>query len=191
MSVAAVGATEAGAGAAGASGSSGSAAGAAGRGAAKGTAQGATKRLAAGYAGGSAAARKGGGKGKGKGRRGRAEKVLLAEWLLCLVILALSPLAHDEDTDVRKWMRQASALCGVFLLLGLVSAVGPRTGRACGYLGGLITLVLLIDQRSIFTAISKAVRTPGDGADLGEGADDSATGGQGAALGQAVGGAIT
>ena len=98
-------------------------------------------------------------------------RVLIAELLLCVVILGLSPLSKDQDdTDPGDWMRQASAIMGLFFLLGLVAAIGPKSGKAAAAFGGLITLVLLVDQRELFRTLGRLIGTKAPtGQDLGEG----------------------
>lgn len=134
------------------------------------TARGTAAATAGGTAGGTL-----GGKGKSKPKskgRPKAQRALIAEFLLCLLVLALSPLARGKNAVAPgDWMRKGSALCGVYLLLGLLSAVGPRTAKAAIAFGGLVAVVLVIDQRSVFTAIAKAVNRRSDPATDSEGID--------------------
>lgn len=120
--------------------------------------------------------------GRGR-RRGRSSgssgssswsptRALIAEFALCTVILALSPLSAPEGkTNPADWMKRGSALCAVFMLLGMAASIGPKAGRAAVALGGLITVVLLIDQRSIFGVLSSSVKpigaAVGDGLEAG------------------------
>lgn len=84
------------------------------------------------------------------------QRALVAEFTVCILILAFSPLAvAANEITPRAWIKRGSAMCGVFLLLALVSSVGPRTARASVAFGALVTLVLLVDQRSIFTVLAE------------------------------------
>lgn len=124
--------------------------------------------------------------GAGRGRKSKGAgssssswsptRALVAEFALCTVILALSPLAAPEGkTSPKDWMKRGSALCGVFMLLGMASSIGPKAGRASVALGGLITVVLLIDQRSMFGVISDRMKTTGTGSTPDVGPPDDST----------------
>lgn len=104
-----------------------------------------------------------------------ARRALIAEFLVCIVILALSPLSRPVgEVKAADWMKRGSAMCGVFILLGMVSSIGPRTARAATALGGLIALALLLDQREVFGVIADRMRqVEGDqGDDQGDDPDD-------------------
>lgn len=88
-----------------------------------------------------------------------AQKILVAEFILCILILGLSPLVQDNEKSPRSWMKSGSAMCGVFIILGMVSAIGPKAGRAAAALGGLVTLVLFVDQRGLFGVIAERLTT--------------------------------
>ena len=84
-----------------------------------------------------------------------ARRVLLAEFTLCLAVLAFSPLTDKHKTETpAAFMKRASATMGVFFLLGLVSTGGRGASRAAAAFGALVTLVLLISQRSILTVLT-------------------------------------
>lgn len=103
-----------------------------------------------------------------------ARRALIAEFLLCTIVLALSPLSNPEGkTAPKDWMKKGTALSGVFILLGMVSSVGPRAARSSVAIGGLITLVLVIDQRSIFGVIAEKMKkaTPGEAPQTGPPSD--------------------
>ncbi len=121
--------------------------------------------------------------GIGKGLKGLtaktaksgAQRALVAEFALCAIVLALSPIARNEDeVKAADWMKKGSALCGVFFLLGLLSAVGPKMARASVAFGGLVTLVLVVDQRSVFAKLTERLKHK-DG-ELGAAVGDAATG---------------
>lgn len=96
------------------------------------------------------------GKAKGGGGGSGAARALLAEFVICVILLGLSPLSRpDGETRPADWIRRGTAISAVFMMLGMVSAIGPRSGRAAAALGGLITLALLVDQRAIFGEIAR------------------------------------
>ncbi len=108
------------------------------------------------------------GKVKGKGSMSRA---LVAEFLICMMILGLSPLAKAQgETKASAFMKTGTAMAGVFVILGLISAIGPKSSRTAAAFGGLVTLALLIDQRSVFGKIVEIFNSPGQTEDDPEGA---------------------
>lgn len=96
-----------------------------------------------------------------------ARKLLVAEFTLCMVVLAFSPLTKTSEKP-GAFMKRASATMGVFFILGLVATAGRGASRAAAGFGGLVALVLLISQRSIFTVLTKKM-----GAGVGEDDYDS------------------
>jgi hypothetical protein len=83
--------------------------------------------------------------------RSPASRALLAEFTLCLVVVALSPAVKPAgEVKPADWMKRGSAVCGFFILLGLLSSIGPRSGRVAVAVGGLVTLGLLVDGREVF-----------------------------------------
>lgn len=88
-------------------------------------------------------------------RANGARQVLVAEFLLCMVVVALSPLTDKHKSEpAGAWMKRAIAIMGVFFLLGLISAGGPGAARAATGFGGLLALVLMVSERSIFTMVA-------------------------------------
>lgn len=83
-----------------------------------------------------------------------ARKWLLAEFCLCMVILAFSPLTGTQPTP-GAFMKRGSAIMALFFVLGLVATAGRGAARAASGFGGLIALVLLISDRSIFVTLAK------------------------------------
>lgn len=102
----------------------------------------------------------------GSGRSGPGSthrRILVAEFAACMVMLAFSPLADPDGTDKPvPFMKRASAIMALFFVLGLISTAGRGAGRAAAGLGGLVTLVLLINQRNVFTVLA-AKLAPGVG----------------------------
>lgn len=84
-----------------------------------------------------------------------ARRILVAEFALCMTVLAFSPLTDkNKGEKPGAFMKRASATMGVFFILGLVATGGRGASRAAASFGGLIALVLLISQRSIFTVLT-------------------------------------
>lgn len=133
-----------------------------------------------------------------------ARRVLVAEFALCMVIVALSPVTdRKRGESPAAFMKRASAVMAVFFVLGLIASGGRGAGRAAAGFGGLVTLTLAISSRSLFVVLAGKVGTSagedqddahtddqlGDGAaGLGEAAGDAAAG-AGSGIGSAVGGA--
>jgi hypothetical protein len=171
MTVAVLGAAE-GAGAAGAAGAAGGAEAAAGgraaSGAAASTAKGA-KGAKGGKGGRASDVASGVGIGdmiSGKrlpkvGKGSNARRALVAEFALCMVVLAFSPLT-GKAPSASAFMKRASAIMGLFFLLGLLATAGRGASRAAAGFGGLVTLVLLISERSVFTVLAAKLQ-PGVG----------------------------
>jgi hypothetical protein len=90
----------------------------------------------------------------------RGRKLLLAELVVCIVLLGLSGVtgtASKTGTQTDLGSRLAvkgSALAGVFIVLGLVSSGGRSAEKAAGALGLLITLAYMFEERDVFTALS-------------------------------------
>ncbi len=133
-----------------------------------------------------------------RGESGGSRRALIAEFAICILILALSPVARGEDEVTPKdWIKRGSAMCGLFIVLGLVSSAGPRAARAATAFGGLVTLVLLVDQREVFGVLTQKLKTtgaadadPDAGGIVGAGADDL-VGGTGTGLGGLAGNVTT
>jgi hypothetical protein len=123
-----------------------------------------------------------GGKGSRALPNSQARRVLVAEFTLCMVILAFAPLTKKDEAPA-AFMKRASAIMGLFLILALLSTAGRGASRAAAGFGGLVTLGLLISSRSVFTLLAKKIGTT-----AGEGADDDAHVEEGDA-GESVGGA--
>lgn len=135
----------------------GAAAAAGGRGAAAAGARGAGKGAAGGGAAASGGldlsgslgqARKGAKKVLGKKKRTSTQRVLIAELLVCLLVVALGPIA--KTVSGKDFMKRGSAVLATFMILGLVSSIGPKAGKAAGAFGLLVTLAILVDQKSVF-----------------------------------------
>jgi len=113
----------------------------------------------------------GGSKSKGsggskllRGAGGNYRKWLIAEFLICVMLLGLSPLAKKPgEMGPVRFMKRGSATCAFFVILGLISAGGKGAARAAAMFGALVTLVLLVDQREAFGKLATTLNsTPED-----------------------------
>lgn len=97
----------------------------------------------------------------------RARKWLLAELVVCVLLLSLSGMtgtASKTGTQLDTGSRLAvkgSALAGIFIVLGLVSAGGKGAEKAAGSLGALITLAYMFNEREVFTTLSAWAKEAG------------------------------
>lgn len=95
---------------------------------------------------------------------GRARRVLVVEFMLCLVIIGLSPLTdRRKDEPPGTWLRRMAAVLGLFFLLGLMSAAGERAASLAAGVGGLVTVALAVSERNVFAAVAAALNRSGDG----------------------------
>lgn len=100
------------------------------------------------------------GKGRSFGLPKDASKLVLAEFVICMVILVLSPLTSKGQKDIDKggaidMTLKASALAFVFFILALVSAGGRSASRIAAGFGGIITLGYVVSQGDVFGQIAK------------------------------------
>lgn len=127
-----------------------------------------------------------------KGPGGSYRKWLIAEFIICTMLLGLSPLAKKPgEMGPIRFMKRGSATCAFFIILGLVSAGGKGAARAAAMFGALVTLVLLVDQREAFGKLAKTLNTTADdeaadaaSATAGDGPDDSTDAGDDAGVAQ-------
>jgi hypothetical protein len=102
-----------------------------------------------------------------------AHRLLVAEFVICIIVLAFTPLTATEPIAAKDWMKRGTAMCGLFLVLGLMGAGSAAMARVSAAFGGLVTVALLVDQRSIFVKIaerfnSTAAPKPEEEAPVGE-----------------------
>lgn len=115
---------------------------------------------------------------------GNGRRVLVAEFLVCITILALSPLGtkHSGDSPV-AWMKRGAAICALFFILALVSSGGPKAAKVSAGFGGIVTLALLLSSKDLFSTLA-ARFSGGPGT---AGVDDSGVAGD---VGTAAAGAL-
>lgn len=83
-------------------------------------------------------------------------RLILAEFILCLVIVALSPLTDTELRDKPgAWMKRMTALMALFLVLSMVGSAGRGAAKVSAGLGGVVALVLLVSDRDLLVKLAK------------------------------------
>lgn len=95
-----------------------------------------------------------------------AKRLLVAEFLVCMVVAALSPLTDRKKAETPvAHMKRLTAIMGLFFVLGLVSAAGRTGARAAAGFGGLVTVTLAISNRDLFMKIGNIFASPDEPAD--------------------------
>jgi len=110
-----------------------------------------------------------------KGDTGKYRKMMIAEFIVCLLLLGLSPLAKGSgEMGPVRFMKRGTATCAFFIILGLLSSAGKGAAKAASMFGALVTLVLLVDQREAFGKLATILDAPDDEASTtAKGPDDS------------------
>lgn len=86
----------------------------------------------------------------------RTRRIIVAEFLICMIIVGLSPLTPKRKDETWPFMaKRLTAIMGVFLILGLLSAAGRGAAKFAAGVGGLVTLGLLLAERDLFTQAAK------------------------------------
>lgn len=95
-----------------------------------------------------------------------ARRIIIAEFAVCIVIAALSPLTdRSRDEPAGAWMKRMTAIMGLFFILALLSAGGRGMARAAAGFGGIVTVVLAVSERDLFVKIAQIFRTKDEAAD--------------------------
>lgn len=86
---------------------------------------------------------------------GRLRRVIVIEFLICMAIVALSPMTdRRRDEPAGSVMKRLAAVLGLFFVLGLMSAGSAGLARFSAGLGGLVTIVLAVSERNLFATIA-------------------------------------
>lgn len=131
-----------------------------------GTAVGAGAGAAIGGAGGAAKAHfsKRDAKRARRAALGPARQLLTAEFVICVAILAFSPLTDKHKSEgPQAFLRRGAAICALFFILGLVSSGGRGATKVAAGFGGLVTLTLLVSSRDVFAVLAKKFNSTKEG----------------------------
>jgi hypothetical protein len=83
-----------------------------------------------------------------------ARRIIVIEFLLCMVVSALSPLTdRKKDEGPTTHMKRMTAVMGLFFILGLLSAGGRGAAKFAAGFGGLVTVAVAISNRDLFMRI--------------------------------------
>lgn len=89
------------------------------------------------------------------GRSLTIRRALLAEFLICLVLLGVGAMVLDDPSQTGSHLAiRGSALAGVFLILGLVAAGGDGARRFATAVGLLVTLSYVFAERTTITKLA-------------------------------------
>lgn len=92
--------------------------------------------------------------GKGSGPR----RALVAEFVVCSTVLALSPLSGKHRADsAGQWMARGAAISAFFLVLALTATASDKAGRVAAAMGAVITTALLLNDHDIFANLLAAI----------------------------------
>lgn len=93
-----------------------------------------------------------------------AKRLIVAEFAICIVIAALSPLTDEKKAEAPAgFMKRMTAIVGLFFILALLSAAGPGPAKAAAGFGGIVTLSLAVSGRSTFVKIAEIFNKPAAG----------------------------
>lgn len=122
--------------------------------------------------------------------RGNPRRVLVAEFLVCFIILGAGTIVspQGDGNGVPRLMSKGTALAGLFLILALTSAAGEKSARAAAGLGGLVTVAYLVTSKDATNIALWLKRFYGERGGKLNNTQEPASPVQGAASGAATGG---
>lgn len=84
-----------------------------------------------------------------------ARRVIVTEFAICSVIVALSPLTdRHRDDKPGDWMKRMTAVCLIFFILAIVSSAGRGPAKVAAGFGGLVALALALSERDLFAKLA-------------------------------------
>lgn len=102
-----------------------------------------------------------GGKGKGRSKAllNGDRRVLMAEFLACAVILfAAGVLQTDPKLAGSNIAKRGTGLCGLFLVLALLSAGGKGAAKVANSFGFVVLLAYMFNERAVFAKIAAVAK---------------------------------
>jgi hypothetical protein len=78
--------------------------------------------------------------------------VLVAEFVVCMVVVGIGPLLNQVDSP-GAWLKKGAAVTGLFFVLSLIASGEVRSSKIAAAFGGLVTLGLLINDRALFARL--------------------------------------
>lgn len=108
--------------------------------------------------------------------RPRARQILVTEFVICALIIALMPLTdkHKADTPV-TWGRRATAVMLLFVILALVATGGRRSAKIAAGFGGVVTVGLVLSERDLLTVLTGFFSSKSTGGPAGPGGTTEVT----------------
>lgn len=84
-----------------------------------------------------------------------ARRIIVTEFAICSVIVALSPLTdRRRDDKPGDWMKRMTAVCLLFFILALISSAGRGPAKVAAGFGGLVALALVLSERDLFAKLA-------------------------------------
>lgn len=89
-------------------------------------------------------------------------RILTMEFMMCTLIIAYrgwknKNVAFTSTGNASVW-RQLGAVWLVFFILALLSSISWKVAKICAGLGGVITLVVMIQQSDMFVSIADSIK---------------------------------
>lgn len=95
------------------------------------------------------------------GRGSNPRRMLVAEFVVCMIILALSPMSQKHGSDNGfKWMQRGGAVSLLFLIFGLIATLSDRAGRVAAAMGLTVTVGLLVSDADVFQNFLAGLQAP-------------------------------
>jgi lysylphosphatidylglycerol synthetase-like protein (DUF2156 family) len=95
---------------------------------------------------------------------GRVRRLIVMEFAICIVIVALSPLTDaKKDEPPPAVMKRFSAVVALFFVLGMVASMGRGAANAAAGLGGVVTVALLVSRRDLLAKLADIFAAPSSG----------------------------
>jgi hypothetical protein len=85
-------------------------------------------------------------------------RFLVAEFLICMVLVTIGPLAESRRGESSgTWLKRASAIFGIFFVLGLITTGGRSAAKAAAGFGGVVAVAMLVTNRDAIVTIGKTI----------------------------------